>query len=129
MGHTTNVAFKALDTVWCGVSDMDRAVAFYRDQLGLTPAFVSPFWTSIKLDGGVQLGLHGGGGGGEGGGYVMSFTTDDLAMLRERLVGAGCKVGEYHDTPRGAVMDVFDPDGNRMQAMQLGAKAAKLGSV
>lgn len=119
-------AFKSLDTVWCGVSDMDRAVAFYRDQLGLTPSFVSPFWTSIKLADAVQLGLHGGGGGASGG-FVVSFLTDDLAALREQLTSAGVKVGEFHDTPRGAIMDVFDPDGNRLQAMQLGAKAADLG--
>jgi predicted enzyme related to lactoylglutathione lyase len=119
-------AFKSLDTVWCPVTDMDSAVAFYRDQLGLEIAFQSPYWTSIKLPGGVQLGLHGGGGG-TGGGFVVSFVTEDLAALKAGLSAAGCKTGDYHDTPRGAVMDVFDPDGNRMQAMQLGTKAADLG--
>ncbi len=122
----SNIAFKSLDTVWCGVTDMDRAVAFYRDLLGLAPGFTSPFWTSISLGKELQLGLHGGGTSGDGG-FVVSFLTDDLAALRHSLTAAGVKVGEYHDTPRGAIMDVFDPDGNRLQAMQLGAKAADLG--
>jgi predicted enzyme related to lactoylglutathione lyase len=117
--------FKSLDTVWCPVTDMDRAIGFYRDQLGLEVGFQSPYWTSIKLPGGVQLGLHGGGGSGSGG-FVVSFLTDDLSGLKASLMSNGCKVGEFHDTPRGAVMDVFDPDGNRMQAMQLGATAADL---
>jgi catechol 2,3-dioxygenase-like lactoylglutathione lyase family enzyme len=117
--------FKSLDTVWCGVSDMDRAVEFYRDRLGLEPGYTSQFWTSFKLAEGLQLGLHGGGGGASGG-FVVSFLTDDLQALRTSLVEAGVKVGDFHDTPRGAIMDVFDPDGNRLQAMQLGAKAADL---
>jgi catechol 2,3-dioxygenase-like lactoylglutathione lyase family enzyme len=119
--------FRSLDTVWCGVADMDRALGFYRDLLGLKPVFVSPFWTSIKFENGLQLGLHGGGAS-PGGGFVVSFLTDDLVALRAHLEGAGVKVGEFHDTPRGAVMDVFDPDENRLQAMQLGARSADLAS-
>ena len=53
-------AFKSLDTVWCPVADMDRAVAFYRDQLGLSIAFQSQYWTSIKLEGGIQIDFSGG---------------------------------------------------------------------
>lgn len=118
-------AFKSLDTVWCPVTDMDRAVAFYRDQLGLEIAFQSPYWTSIMLDSGIQFALHGGGGD-PGGGFVVCFQTDSLVALRQSLVDAGTRVGEFHDTPRGTIMDVFDPDGNRLQAMQLGAKASEL---
>jgi hypothetical protein len=73
----------------------------------------------------MQLGLHGGGAGGAGG-FVVSFLTEDLRELRSFLTEKGIQVGEFHDTPRGAIMDVFDPDGNRLQAMQLGAKAAEL---
>lgn len=124
MAAQNPIAFQSLDTVWCGVSDMERAVAFYRDQLGLELGFTSPYWSSFTL-GSVQLGLHGGGAASNGG-FVVSFLTEDLASLKARLSGAGFKVGEFHDTPRGAVMDVFDPDGNRMQAMQLGAKASSL---
>ena len=39
------------------VSDMDAAVAFYRDTLGLTPAFQSPFWSESDT-GETKLALH-----------------------------------------------------------------------
>ena len=39
------------------VGDMDAAVAFYRDTLGLTPAFQSPFWSEFET-GDTRLALH-----------------------------------------------------------------------
>lgn len=39
------------------VSDMDAALAFYRDTLGLTPAFQSPFWSEFDT-GQTRLALH-----------------------------------------------------------------------
>jgi catechol 2,3-dioxygenase-like lactoylglutathione lyase family enzyme len=39
------------------VSDMDAAVAFYRDTLGLTPTFQSPFWSEFDT-GETKLALH-----------------------------------------------------------------------
>lgn len=39
------------------VSDMDAAVAFYRDALGLTLRFESPFWSEFET-GETRLALH-----------------------------------------------------------------------
>jgi len=39
------------------VSDMDQAVAFYRDTLGLSPTFQSPFWSEFDT-GETKLALH-----------------------------------------------------------------------
>ena len=39
------------------VSDMDAAVAFYRDTLGLAPLFQSPFWSEFDT-GETKLALH-----------------------------------------------------------------------
>ena len=39
------------------VADMDRAVAFHRDTLGLTPGMVSPFWSEFET-GQCKLALH-----------------------------------------------------------------------
>ena|SRR5438045_64237 len=39
------------------VSDMDTAVAFYRDTLGLKPGFQSPFWSEFDT-GETRLALH-----------------------------------------------------------------------
>lgn len=120
-----NKPFKSLDTVWCPVTDMKRAVAFYRDVLGLEPSYQSGHWTSFPLGNNVQLGLHGGGGT-TGGGFVVGFLTADIAALKTTLIAAGIEVGEFHDIPRGVVMNVTDPDGNRLQATQLGIKVADL---
>ena len=61
------------------------------------------------------------------GGWVVSILTDDLTALRQKLVVAGTTISEgYHDTPRGAVLSFQDPDGNQLQAMQLGVKASEI---
>jgi catechol 2,3-dioxygenase-like lactoylglutathione lyase family enzyme len=39
------------------VSNMDAAIAFYRDTLGLTLGFQSPFWTEFET-GETKLALH-----------------------------------------------------------------------
>lgn len=40
------------------VSDMKRAVSFYRDVIGLPLGFESPAWTEFATDGAI-LALHG----------------------------------------------------------------------
>ena len=52
--------FKQLDYAMVVVSDMDRSVAFYRDQLGIPLKFQSPDWTEFQT-GATTLALHGGG--------------------------------------------------------------------
>src|SRR5260370_29818528 len=39
------------------VSDMDAAVAFYRDTLGMSPGFQAPFWSEFDT-GETKLALH-----------------------------------------------------------------------
>ncbi len=57
---------------------------------------------------------------------MVSIEVEDIAALRLRLTHAGHTPGDYHDTPAGVVMDFTDPDGNRLQAMQVWAKAASV---
>ena len=120
---------KKLDTVWFSVRDMDRAVAFYSSVLELEIGFASPYWTSIVI-GDSQFGLHGPNDPNlptPVGGWVVSVLTDDLSALRQKLIEAGTTLAEgYHDTPRGAVLSFQDPDGNQLQAMQLGVKASEI---
>ena len=110
------------------VADMDRAVAFYRDQLEMTPGMTTQWWSTFPL-GDVQIGLHPPFERGPievGRGWILGIEVDDLAALRGRLEGLGIACADYHDTPAGCVMDFADPDGNPVQAMQVGAKAASL---
>ncbi|MEZ0327584.1 MAG: VOC family protein [Fimbriimonas sp.] len=117
---------KGLHTLICEVEDMDRAVGFYRDVLGLEVQFSSPHWTSVTL-GSTRLGLHPPMGGTRaGGGWIVGVEVEDIAALRTVLNSNGHETGHYHDTPAGVVMDFTDPDGNRLQAMQVGVKAASV---
>lgn len=120
------------ETTWCQTSDMDRSVAFYRDVLGLKPAVVSPYWSHFELEGGA-LGLH---PPLEGAappyavakkGWVVGVRTPDVKALRERLVAAGADVdADYYELPQGTTITFRDPDGNPIQAVQLGVKKADL---
>ncbi|MDQ1706939.1 MAG: hypothetical protein QOJ88_150 [Pyrinomonadaceae bacterium] len=52
--------FKQVDYTMVVVSDMNRSVEFYRDQLGIPLKFQSPDWTEFQT-GTTTLALHGGG--------------------------------------------------------------------
>src|SRR4051794_6923307 len=123
---------QGLHTIWCQVSDMDRSVAFYRDILGLKPTYTTPYWSQFDLGNG-QLGLHPKLEGAQdplatfGKGWFLGLKTDDIQALRSTLEGAGVKVhGDYHDVPGGTVLDFEDPDGNTLEAIQLGITAKDL---
>jgi predicted enzyme related to lactoylglutathione lyase len=112
----------------CQVADMDRAAAFYRDQLGLTPGVSSPYWSDFTV-GDVRIGLHPPFAAGPrevGRGWILGIEADDLKALRAKLESAGTACAEYHDVPGGCVMDFSDPDGNPIQAMQSGVTAKDL---
>lgn len=117
-------------TLLCPVSDMDGAVAFYSDTLGLTTGYTSPHFSEIMM-GETRIGLHPPFGDAalptDGKGWVIGVQTDDIRALRKVLVDAGVHVADaYHDTPSGAVMDFCDPDGNPLQAIQVGVKSSDL---
>ena len=59
------------------VSDMDKAVAFHRDILGLAVRFASPFWTELDT-GATTLALHPATDEHPAGGVQLGFRTEDL---------------------------------------------------
>jgi predicted enzyme related to lactoylglutathione lyase len=120
---------KALNTMLCQVSDVMRAVGFYRDVLGLTPGNVSPYWSDFELPGGTKIGLHPPFAVGkmpDGSGWIHGIEVDDVVALRKAVEAAGQLVGGYHDVPGGVVIDFADPDGNPIQAIQMGIYAKDL---
>jgi predicted enzyme related to lactoylglutathione lyase len=123
---------KAAYIAICQVADMDRAVTFYRDVLGLTPGYTTPYWSDFTL-GEFRIGLHPPFNGAEPPdarpkkGWILGIETDDIRALRRRLEAAGAAItGEWHDTPVGVILDFADPDGNPIQAMQRGIRAAEV---
>jgi catechol 2,3-dioxygenase len=102
------------DLVYFFVSDMDRAVAFYRDVLGLALASRSgDEWAQLGA-GSIQLGLHGAGSGPVRTGGTLAFTVSDLdarkADLASRGVALGHEGGGEGLGPR--FVEFADPDGN-----------------
>lgn len=103
--------------IWYRVADLDAARAWYRDVLGFTESFVDEDERWASLDRGlteVALGESAEPPSEED--AVATIDVEDVKGERERLAAAGADVGvvlELHGAMR--VLDVFDPDGNRIQ--------------
>lgn len=96
------------------VRDMERAVRFYRDTLGLELGHESPGWSTFRT-GACVLALHAFEGRQPGAGEPdPTFLVSDAAAERDRLAGAGVVVSEMREPVSGThVFDARDPDGNR----------------
>jgi catechol 2,3-dioxygenase-like lactoylglutathione lyase family enzyme len=73
------------------VSDMDAAVGFYRDTLGLKPGFQSPFWTEFET-GNTKLALHPASGENPAGSVQLGLGIDDVDALCAELAAAGFEI-------------------------------------
>jgi len=105
-------------TVWYRVRDLEQARAFYRETLGFEEVFVDfdEGWSRLQ-HGGMEIALAEGEPDESGG--VAHVDVVDVKAEDERLRGAGVEVGvvlELHGQIR--LVDVFDPDGNRVQLAQ-----------
>lgn len=96
------------------VRDMERAIRFYRDTLGLELAFESEGWTTFGT-GACTLALHTTDERSPGSGEPdPTFLIADVVAERARLAGAGVEVTEIREPVTGVrVFDARDPDGNR----------------
>ena len=102
------------DLVYLFVSDMDRAVAFYHDVLGLELAYrAGEDWAQLRA-GPIQLGLHGAGRGEVRLGGTVAFTVDDLDATRAGLAARGVSIGHEGggEGSQPRFVEFTDPDGN-----------------
>ena len=93
--------------------DMDRAVAFYRDALGLELRFTSPSGSEVAL-GEAVVALHGGGDGSEHP-TGLGFVVDDIHAATDALPAAGASLlsPPVHKVDEGVwLADLVDPEGN-----------------
>jgi catechol 2,3-dioxygenase-like lactoylglutathione lyase family enzyme len=105
-----------LTRIWYQVSDLDRARAFYRDKLGFVETYSEDGWAKLER-GEMRIALAEGTPEPEG--PVASIDVEDVKSEADRLRSDEVEVGtvlELHDEVR--VVDVFDPDGNRLQLVQ-----------
>jgi catechol 2,3-dioxygenase-like lactoylglutathione lyase family enzyme len=108
--------------LWYRVSDLDTARAFYTQELGFEQVYADDEgrWIRLRRDG-VEIAIAEGEFAGQAAGddVVAALDVADVKAEADRLRDAGVKVGVVLEIP-GTIrlLDVFDPDGNRVQLSQ-----------
>jgi catechol 2,3-dioxygenase-like lactoylglutathione lyase family enzyme len=107
-----------MPTVWYRVRDLELGREFYKHKLGFSETYFDESGRWAKLARGeMEIGLAEGDPEEDGG--VAHVDVPDVKAVAERLRNDGVEVGvvfELHGEMR--LLDVFDPDGNRVQFAQ-----------
>jgi catechol 2,3-dioxygenase-like lactoylglutathione lyase family enzyme len=105
-------------SIWYRVSDLDAARAFYTAKLGFQEAYVDDEdrWARL-VRGQAEVALAEGEPGEDE--AVVTLDVEDVKAEGERLRAEGVQVGVVLEIP-GTIrlLDVYDPDGNRLQLSQ-----------
>jgi predicted enzyme related to lactoylglutathione lyase len=125
-----------LEVVLLPVSDLDRAISFYRDQVGFT---LDHHTVNEHMDV-AQLTPHGSGCSivvgnlpsqremAPGSMRGLQLVVSDATAAREELVGRGVECSEitvFDERDGGTFFGFSDPDGNTWAVQQLKARAEK----
>jgi catechol 2,3-dioxygenase-like lactoylglutathione lyase family enzyme len=105
-------------TVWYHVRNLDEGRRFYQDVLGFEELAVDfdARWSELR-QGEMEIGLAEGEPGENDG--VAHVDVGDLKEEADRLREAGVEVGIVLElTGEMRLLDVYDPDGNRIQLAQ-----------
>jgi catechol 2,3-dioxygenase-like lactoylglutathione lyase family enzyme len=106
-------AIQRIGNVFYRVPDIDVAVHFYTQVLGLALKFRDgDRWAAFDV-GGATLALEGGGPGGPGGATV-SLRVDGLDAVVADLRAKGATVSGVHTGPHEGRAEVVDPAGNQL---------------
>ncbi len=96
-------------------ADMKRAVAFYRDAIGLDEIFVSEIWTELS-HGDAIIALHGGHDGSRNP-TGLSFQYEDVLVVAENIAKAGGTILQSPQQRAGEpiLLGIMrDPEGNEV---------------
>jgi catechol 2,3-dioxygenase-like lactoylglutathione lyase family enzyme len=107
--------------IWYRVSDLDRSRDFYVGLLGFAELYRDDDDRWLRLGyGDVELHLAEGEGIGDPEGEaIVTLDAEDVKAEAERLREAGVEVGTVLEIPSTIrLLDVYDPDGNRLQLSQ-----------
>lgn len=104
--------------VWVPVQDIDRALGFYKDILGLRVTKQDGRWAEVEA-GGLNIGLNGRepeGARAEGGPVITFHPESGLDATVEDLKGKGVEFpAEVSDHDWGRVATFKDTEGNDLQ--------------
>ena len=96
------------------VADMERAVAFYRDTVGLELRFASPGWTEFAT-GATTLALHPASDTNPAGTTHLGLHADDIAGVHCQLSAAGVRFTRAPTPEHGITLAEFvDSEGARV---------------
>jgi predicted enzyme related to lactoylglutathione lyase len=106
---------QGISAIWLPVSDMQRAVAFYGDCLGLQVLEHDGDWSEVTA-GDQRIGLNASESPAGDGGAVIAFAVDDLDATVGELTANGVEFsGGVSEHPWGRIAPFRDPDGNDLQ--------------
>lgn len=96
------------------VADMDRAVKFYRDVLGLPLKFQSPGWSEFST-GETSLGLHPASERNPAGSIELGFNVPNLGKFHEEMIAKGVRftMPPTKQDFGGILAQFVDPEGRR----------------
>ena len=104
--------------MWLPVTDMERAVSFYGDTLGLDVTGHDDDWSEVDANG-LKIGLNGSepeSPRGDGGALVAFQPDGDIEAEVERLKAEGVEFPDgISEHPWGRIVPFKDPDGNDLQ--------------
>ena len=104
--------------MWLPVTDMERAVSFYGNTLGLDVTGHDDNWSEVDANG-VKIGLNGSEAEsphGDGGALVAFQPDGDIEAEVERLKAEGVEFPDgISEHPWGRIVPFKDPDGNDLQ--------------
>jgi catechol 2,3-dioxygenase-like lactoylglutathione lyase family enzyme len=110
--------------IWYRVSNLEAARAFYVELLGFEQVYFDEEdrWVRLVRNGveiAIAEGEFQGASASEDGEAVATVDVADVKAEADRLRAAGVKVGVVLEIP-GTIrlLDIFDPDGNRLQLSQ-----------
>ena len=112
------MAVKKFSSAYYVVKDMDKAVGFYQDILGLNVKFRDGSrWTQFDVNGvAVALADPSEGTVPPGGGGTVVLEVDDLGEMRDKLTQNGVTVNDIVDMGgHGRYFTAVDPAGNIVQ--------------
>ncbi|MCE5317900.1 MAG: VOC family protein [Parachlamydia sp.] len=120
------MAVKSSDLSWIVVSDLDKAVRFFTEVVGLKlmTREDSYGWAELSCpDGGTQLGIALAGKENNvkpGQNAIMTFTVGDLVKAKNEMAKKGTKmVGDVLEVPGHVKLQFFnDHDGNLFQLVE-----------